>query len=319
MPADLLETYVEMMKRLNIDRAHGPAPHKPVLLLSVIALIESGQICENRITVTPELAETFAKYWLRVTKRPPNIAMPFFHLRSDGFWHHHPMPECCEELKRVRKMRTLSQIYDLISHVRLDENLFVLLSDSVSREKIRQALIRTYFPDSAGEIETLISEEKETGDYRQQLLKETEVPFGEEKPPAETNLREIRIRNAGFRRVIMRLYDYTCAVCKLRIVTAEGNSATEAAHIIPHNVSNNDDVRNGVSLCALHHWAFDQGLISLSEAYRVIVSGTLSMQRKTEWLLTDLRRKKIRLPDRTQHRPAQEAMAWHRENKFRKN
>ena len=40
MSTDVLETYVEKMKRLKIDRAHGPAPHKPVLLLSVIALIE---------------------------------------------------------------------------------------------------------------------------------------------------------------------------------------------------------------------------------------------------------------------------------------
>ena len=319
MAGNVLETYVEKMKRLKIDRAHGSAPHKPVLLLSVIALIEDGQIHENVIACSEELKDTFFRYMSRLSDRRANIALPFFHLKSDKFWHHHPNPGREEELRAARKVRTLSRLHELISHVSLDDELFVLLSDSVSREKIRQALIRTYFPDSAGEIETLISEEKGTGDYRQQLLKETEVPFGEEKPPAETNLREIRIRNAGFRRVIMRLYDYTCAVCKLRIVTAEGNSATEAAHIIPHNVSNNDDVRNGVSLCALHHWALDQGLISLSEAYRVIVSGTLSMQRKTEWLLTDLRRKKIRLPDRTQHRPAQEAMAWHRENKLRKN
>ena len=164
-----------------------------------------------------------------------------------------------------------------------------------------------------------ISEEKETGDYAQQLLQEAELPFGEEKPPAQTTLRKFRIRNSGFRRIIMRLYDYTCAVCKLRIVTAEGNSATEAAHIIPHNVSNTDDARNGISLCPFHHWAFDQGLISLSGAYRVIVSSSLSEQRETEWLLTDLRRKKILLPDCTQYRPAQEAVAWHRENQFRKN
>ena len=319
MAGDVLETYVEKMKRLKIDRAHGAAPHKPALLLSVIALIEDGQIHENVIACSEELKDTFFRYMSRLSDRRANIALPFFHLKSDKFWHHHPNPGREEELRAARKVRTLSRLHELISHVSLDDELFVLLSDSVSREKIRQALIRTYFPDSAGEIETLISEEKETGDYTQQLLKETEVPFGGEKPPAKTNHREIRIRNAGFRRAIMRLYDYTCAVCKLRIVTTEGNSATEAAHIISYHVSPNDDVRNGISLCPLHHWALDHGLISLSEVYRVIVSGTLSKQRKTEWLLTDLRRKKIRLPDRTQHRPAQEAIAWHRENKFREN
>lgn len=319
MSTDVLETYVEKMKRLKIDRAHGPAPHKPVLLLSVIALIERGKVKENVIRCTPELMESFRNYMSGLTNRHPNIALPFYHLKSDKFWHHHPNPGREEALRAARKVRTLSRLHELISHVSLDEELFVLLSDTVGREKIRQTLIRTYFPDLANEIEMLITEEEETGDYTQQLLKETEVPFGGEKPPAQTNHREIRIRNAGFRRAIMRLYDYTCAVCKLRIVTAEGNSATEAAHIISYHVSPNDDVRNGISLCPLHHWALDQGLISFSEAYRVTVSRALSKRRETEWLLTDLRRKKIQLPDRIQYYPAQEAMAWHRENKLRKN
>ena len=90
MSTDILRKYVQKMKRLRIDMAHGPAPHKPVLLLSIIELIESGQVVENKILVSPELAEIFLKYWRRVTNRKPDLAMPFFHLKSDKFWHLHP-------------------------------------------------------------------------------------------------------------------------------------------------------------------------------------------------------------------------------------
>ena len=48
MAVDILQKYIHKIRRLNIDRAHGPAPHKPVLLLSVIELIEGGQVIENK-------------------------------------------------------------------------------------------------------------------------------------------------------------------------------------------------------------------------------------------------------------------------------
>lgn len=87
---------------------------------------------------------------------------------------------------------------------------------------------------------------------------------------------EKKIREPYFHRAIMRIYDYTCVVCQLQVLTLDGESITEAAHIIPHTTSKNDDVRNGLSLCKLHHWVFDKYLISIDEAYRVIVSDLMS-------------------------------------------
>lgn len=314
-----LEYYVDKMKRLKIDRAHGPAPHKPALLLSVIAMIEDGQIPENVIVCSEELKDTFGRYMARVGERRPNIWLPFFHLKSDKFWTHHPMPKQGDELKRARRIRTLARLNELISHVTLDEDLFVLLADAISRENIRQTLIDTYFPKLVGDLNELISEEVEIAECTQELLEETEIPFEIVKRQVQTTFRKSQVRNSSFSRIIKRLYDYSCAVCKLRVVTSEGNSASQAAHIIAYGKLPIDDVRNGISLCPFHHWAFDRGLISLSDAYRVIVSRRLSKERRTEWLLTDLRRKKVLLPERTQDRPAPEAMAWHREKIFRQN
>ena len=311
-----LQYYVEKMKRLKIDRAHGPAPHKPALLLSVIALIEDGLVTENRIELSPELAEIFIRYWSRVTNRKPDISLPFFHLQSDEFWHLHPNTGYETALRVANQIKGISRIREVVAHACLDDELFLLLTDAADRETIRRTLIRTYFQEYIKQIGELIEEQQQIGAYRESLIDEVESPFSTTKPKRQTGA-YTKVRDAGFRQAIMRLYDYTCAVCELRIVTMDGESASEAAHIIPFRVSQNDDTRNGVSLCKLHHWAFDRGLFSLSENHRVVVSGLMSEDRPTEWKLTELEDTRIQLPDRVQFRPAQEAMAWHRDNVLR--
>ena len=308
-----LAYYVEKMRRLNIDLAHGPAPHKPVLLLSVIALIEGGQVSENEIDLSPELAETFINYWSKVTNRKPDISLPFFHLRSDGFWHLHPNTDYEATLRVASQIKGISRLREVVAYASLDAPLFLLLTNAVDRETIRQTLIRTYFPEHQDRIESLIAETQQIGAYRESLIDEVELPFSTRKPKASSRA-GTKIRSAGFRQAIMQLYNYTCAACELRIVTMDGESATDAAHIIPFRVSKNDDVRNGISFCKLHHWAFDRGLFSLGEAYQIIVSDLMSDQRPTEWRLTELQDKPILLPDRIQLSPAQDAMTWHRRN-----
>ena len=267
MSTNTLQRYIKKMQRLQRGEkaAEGPAPHKPVLLLSVIDLFTKKVINENKIAVSPDLVETFKKYWIRLTDRPLNIAMPFYHLKGDKFWHLHPNVGKEDQLKKVRRIRKLSVLLELVEYASLDRELFDLLNDPQYREEIRQTLINTYFSDSKQEIQNLDAEEEQIGEHRQLLLEQVaEHPFSNHVQIEPVKV-ETPIRNAAFRREIMRIYNYTCAVCRLRIVTMDGESATEAAHIIPFNISHNDDVRNGICLCKLHHWAFDKGLISLSK------------------------------------------------------
>ena len=317
MSTKSLQKYVHKMEHLRIDKAHGDAPHKPILLLAVIAMIEGGQMHENKIYPSPDLAESFMKYWSRITDRRPNIALPFFHLRSDGFWHLHANAGYEKALEVTDRIKAISRLREIIAHATLDGDLFVLLTDAQHREVIRQTLIRVYFPNLKNEIESLIAEERQIGEYKQLLIHEGKTPFSPQKPTAPIQ-EDTSIRRAGFRQAIMGLYNYTCAVCRLHIVTMDGESATDAAHIIPFHISQNDDVRNGISFCKLHHWAFDKGLISLSETYKVIVSLLMSDRRPTEWTLTELRDKSILLPEHNQLYPAQDALEWHRKKVLRK-
>ena len=45
----------------------------------------------------------------------------------------------------------------------------------------------------------------------------------------------------------------------------------EAAHIYPKSEGGADDVRNGVALCRLHHWAFDTGWLAFTDDHEILV------------------------------------------------
>ena len=320
MSTNILEKYVEKMRKLRRGEkgAEGPAPHKPLLLLSVIDLINQGLIHDNKILPSPDLAETFLRYWSKVVvNRVRNFAMPFFHLKGDKFWHLYPNPGKEEKLRNTKRIRKVSDLLEIVNYASLDADLFLLLTNQQSREIIRQTLVDKYFPNAKLEINGLLAEEQQVGEYRQLLLQEVvDHPFSYQVVPEPVE-EENPNRSTAFRKEIMRLYNYSCAVCRLRIVTIDGESATDAAHIIPFHISHSDDIRNGISLCKLHHWAFDKGLISLSRTYKVMVSPLMSDRHPTEWLLTEQRDKSILLPEHDLLHPAQDALKWHRNEVLR--
>ena len=317
MNSNTLQKYVHKFKNLRVDRAHGAAPNKPVLLLAILELIEQGQIRENIILPSPSLFEIFMKYWSIVTNRRPNLALPFFHLKSEGFWHHHANAGYEIALRVTTQIKTVSRLREIIANASLDDELFNLLTIPHDREVLRQTLIHTYLPEHEQAIERIFLETEQISVYREELLRRVEHTFSTQNP-IESVQTEEPIRTAGFRQAIMRIYDYTCAVCQLHILTMDGESVTEAAHIIPFHISGNNDVRNGISLCQLHHWGFDRGLISFSGTFKIIVSGLMVEKGPSEWKFTTLRDKKILVPEHKEHYPAQAALAWHRENVFRK-
>lgn len=89
----MLDQYRQVFSKLRTDanparwsaRTYHHAPHKPLLLLSVMDLFAQGSITSNLIELGPELGELFTLCWSQVMEpgRRGNLAMPFFHLRSD--------------------------------------------------------------------------------------------------------------------------------------------------------------------------------------------------------------------------------------------
>lgn len=79
------------------------------------------------------------------------------------------------------------------------------------------------------------------------------------------------VRRAAFTLAVRRLYEYRCAVCGSGLRGPKGEPEVEAAHIFPKRLRGSDDLRNGICLCRLHHWAFDVGWFDIADDYTVRV------------------------------------------------
>ena len=301
-----LQDYIQQFRHLNRSpRGNNRyAPHKPFLLLAVIELIKRSEIEENRIPFSDSLITLFRQYISLTPGWNSTIYNPFFRLQNNGFWHLYPialrdsLPSSNRQLQRAG------------AYAQLDDDLFTILKVPEYREVLRQIIIDRYFPELRERIDDLTIG-AEAAEYSESLIQGIEHPFSPYGDIASIQV-ETPVRSAGFRRAIMKIYDYMCAVCELNIRTSAGESVTDAAHIIPFSVSYNDDIRNGISLCKSHHWAFDTGLISLNDDYQVIVSPLMSEQGPTEGMLTQLRDRQIWTPEDYRYHPDKDALEWHR-------
>lgn len=204
----------------------------------------------------------------------------------------------------------MSQLAATVAYASLDGDLFALLLNPESREYVRRTISDTHLPHHRPVIEAVVNENKEVSNVERKLLRRAE------KVSAADDIPESPIRSAAFRSVIMKLYDYTCAACRLRILTLDGGTAVDAAHIIPFSVSHDDGIGNGLALCKIHHWAFDGGLLSLDDRYKIIVSSAFNETGPAGLLLSNLRENPILLPPQKPFHPALHSVRWHRAHRF---
>ncbi len=99
--------------------------------------------------------------------------------------------------------------------------------------------------------------------------------------------------------------------------TVDGHTAVDAAHIIPWSVSHNDDPRNGLSLCKLCHWSFDEGLLGVSHRYQVIASKALTAYNNIAGHLLTLHERPLVTPVEEALWPDRAALRWHRAQALR--
>ena len=80
--------------------------------------------------------------------------------------------------------------------------------------------------------------------------------------------------SARFRQQVRDAYAATCLVCgghfpKTNYTSTPG---VDAAHILPWNEYELDEVYNGICLCKIHHWAFDEGIMLIRHERGTYVS-----------------------------------------------
>lgn len=318
-----MDYYLHKLTHLRTDKNRSrwtettafQAPHKPLLLLSIMDLAAQGELESAFIEPCFELIERFTRYWDLV--RPPsgkcNMAYPFYHLKSEGFWEVVPKPGMEQDL-RERITSSVTRLRSVVLGARIDEELFGLLCQQKTREELRTVVLQRYFDSETARV--LLKEAKqnqEAFEYSQRLLMaaESAQPYGQPDKPQQ-------VRDQGFRKAIMTLYSHRCALCGIRMLTPEGHTIVEAAHIWPWSESADDRPANGMALCRLCHWSFDQGFMSVGRQYEVLVSPLARSEQNNPGHIMTLEHRPIFMPQDERHIPDQNCLDRHRREVFRR-
>jgi putative restriction endonuclease len=310
-----LAYYRQSFENLNVNTTstRGKSKHQPILLLSIIDLIDQGVITENRIYVSDDLVKTFDKYWdvLGPDSQRRGLHYPFWHLESRGFWHNTLKSEF-----NGAKPNTNNTLRKAVEYASLDDELFNILQEPNSRAELIDTLVAAWFSSNRDERRGDILQVNQ--DLIKLAEKEVEIsnrPNFDREP--RFYLRKSPFRNAIFRKAVVEAYDYRCALCRLKVRRTLTQKIVDGSHIKPFSRFYDDQVDNGISLCKNHHWAFDQGWFAIDDNYRIIVANDLEEESPNARCMKDFHSETILLPTSNQYLPRLESLEWHRLNVFR--
>jgi len=123
-------------------------PHKPLMLLAVIDLLDTRDISEYRIPLDERLKDRFNGLFAGVQQEGDwcHPSEPFFHLRTSGFWFHKPRKgkeRACSELDTSGGGS--GRILDNIEYAFLDPDSYSLLMYSDVRRELSEMILSEFF------------------------------------------------------------------------------------------------------------------------------------------------------------------------------
>lgn len=122
-----------------------------------------------------------------------------------------------------------------------------------------------------------------------------------------TSTIRVRLHQKSFRERVLDAYNQQCAFCRLRHI-----ELLDAAHIIPDTEELGEPtVKNGLSLCKIHHASFDSNLIGVTPDFQIEVRKDILQEKDGPMLLhgiQELHKKKIILPKNKEFWPEQEKL-----------
>ncbi|MCJ7759167.1 MAG: HNH endonuclease [Gillisia sp.] len=324
MTEELIIKYSTQFKKLRCAyvKGMGKAPHKTILLLSIIQLIAKGVITNNRIFITSDLLLAFKQNWkyLVETNHTQNFSLPFFHLRSEPFWYLVAKPGKEIVTTSSKSIKSFKSLCDSIAFAEIDKDLFFLLQDPINQMWFEQLILENYFPNFKTVYQRptinyeeeiieneILNEPKEAYLHHIQNLKEIlqEDEFEE----------EIFVRGSLFKKTIPKVYDYTCSITGMKVESTHNVQMIDACHIHPFSISNDDTVTNGITLSPTLHRAFDRGLLTINSNFVVRISPTITKE-ESNFTISQFDGRQIILPENEKFYPSQESLIWHNKEVF---
>ncbi len=156
----------------------------------------------------------FKDYWHQLVDIPifsSNFSLPFYHLKSDGFWFLNTFDGKEILLTSSYSIKSFGQLKDVADFASFDEMLYQLLITADIRELLRNTLLDVYFNNAR------ISENnKIIADISNQILHvsaaiyKTRATYFDEE--------EVFVRSGVFKKEIPGIYNHTCCISGMRII-----------------------------------------------------------------------------------------------------
>lgn len=151
--------YKQLLSNLSVKIIDGQKkPNKAILLLAVIDLMRCGYITENKIFIDKTLELSFNDMWqLYVDNNPPSCWTPFWHLRTEYFWHFKPKKTLfeIENLVPPGWTASLNRMKGTIEYAYFSDDFYQLLKENHTRDMIVSVLCDTYL-----KLEIRVTEER---------------------------------------------------------------------------------------------------------------------------------------------------------------
>ncbi len=273
------------------SRGDQRAPNKPIMMVYVLSRYLQGheQFFLYEEGIHKEVQDLLKRFGPQRSIYHPEY--PFWRLKNDGFWTVNNDEEC-----KSRKSNTDPSKAELIKHgvtAGFNDQAYAVLQGN---EQLTLEL-----------IELILSES-----FPESIVPDIAIHLG-----FELTTRNVQKRDPKFRKEVLRAYNYQCAVCGYDLRMDDVSVGLEAAHIKWKQFHGPCDVSNGLTLCAVHHKAFDKGAFSITEDFKVKLSDSLNGGEQAQRLFFDFEDKPIRLPKRENWMPNVGHLSWHHKEVFK--
>ncbi|WP_226900029.1 HNH endonuclease [Nonomuraea phyllanthi] len=166
---------------------------------------------------------------------------------------------------------------------------------------IKQGLYLPFFPVWIVAVEVASSQVAVALDEAQRHLLIDSVGSEIERRYSQRITKQ-RLHQPVFRQRVIQAYESSCAMCHLR-----HRSLLDAAHIVPDRETRGvPAVSNGVSLCKIHHAAYDENILGVRPDYVIEVRADILEEIDGPMLkhgLQELQNLRLTLPRRRADRP----------------
>lgn len=134
------ELYTDLILKIKCGSYKGKKiKAKPILLYSLLEMIEDEVVKNNQIHFGKETEDAYKKVFERFEENITPLFKPFFYFQFDGFWHLQYRKDCA----RIKNPSSKS-IKECVEFAYLDNPLWDLLQNEEIRSCIRTLIENNY-------------------------------------------------------------------------------------------------------------------------------------------------------------------------------